>query len=458
MNQAFERYFKCPPSYTRFGEAGTLSDEAGFFKFGAEAICFGHCVGGNAARTPVGDLFDAAAEVKIDGNISRLPFAIEEVVENLRLERYLSPSPSSKSNGSSLLRHIYYGVRPLLPVAIRKHLQRLRLKGWNQVPFPQWPVDRSVDEIFELLMLFALRSQKVEKIPFIWFWPEGAPSAAILTHDVETVRGRDFCSTLMNIDDRFNFKASFQVVPERRYEVSQAYLQSITDRGFEVGVQDLNHDGSLYKSHEEFLRRVAKINAYGREWGAQGFRSAVLYRRQEWFDALEFSYDMSVPNVAHLDPQGGGCCTVMPYFNGKLVELPVTTTQDYPLFHILRDYSIDLWKQQIELIKENHGLVSFIVHPDYITDSRGQKTYETLLAHLYSLREETGLWIPTPGNINRWWRQRAQMKLVEVDGDWQIEGEGSERARIAYATEKNGRLEVTPELERAASFGNAASR
>ena len=73
----------------------------------------------------------------------------------------------------------------------------------------------------------------------------------------------------------------------------------------------------------------------------------MLYRKQSWFDALDFAYDMSVPNVAHLDPQRGGCCTVMPYFIGDMLELPVTMTQDYMMFHILKDYSIGLWKQQI---------------------------------------------------------------------------------------------------------------
>ena len=37
-----------------------------------------------------------------------------------------------------------------------------------------------------------------------------------------------------------------------------------------------------------------------------------MYRNQDWYDVFEFSYDMSVPNVAHLDPMRGGCCTVMP--------------------------------------------------------------------------------------------------------------------------------------------------
>jgi hypothetical protein len=370
---------------------------------------------------------------------------VDEVVDGLRLERYVS-SVSGKTG--AVLASVYYGIRPLLPISVRKYLQRVRLNGWNKIAIPHWPVDRTVDEIFEALMLLSLRSQKVERIPFIWFWPEGASSCAIVTHDVETAKGKDFCTSLMDIDDQFGIKASFQVVPERRYEVTPEYLRSITARGFEVGVQDLNHDGRLYSGRQQFMSRAKKINAYGRQWGAKGFRSAVLYRRQEWFDALDFSYDMSVPNVAHLDPQRGGCCTVMPYFVGKLLEIPVTATQDYSLFHILRDYSIDLWKRQIELIMEKHGLISFIIHPDYITDQTERGTYESLLNHLSELRKAQNVWIPLPGAVDQWWRERAQMKLVDDGTDkWRIEGKGNERARIAYATEKNGQLEVAVEQE-----------
>lgn len=247
----------------------------------------------------------------------------------------------------------------------------------------------------------------------------------------------------MDIDDAYGFKACFEVVPEQRYDVPLAFLDSITKRGFEVAVHDLNHDGRLYINRQQFVERVAKINSYGHRWGVEGFRAAVLYRRQEWFGDLEFSYDMSVPNVAHLDPQRGGCCTVMPYFIGNLLELPVTTIQDYSLFHILKDYNIDLWKTQIELIMEKHGLISFIVHPDYVTTASERTVYEMLLSHLDGLRQQRGLWITTPGELNRWWRQRAAMKIVEDGEGVRIEGTGSERARIAYASEIDGRLTFT---------------
>src|SRR6185503_13489284 len=118
------------------------------------------------------------------------------------------------------------------------------------------------------------------------------------------------------------------------------------------------------------------------ELGSRGFRSGAMYREQQWFDAFEFSYDMSVPNAAHLEPQRGGCCTVMPYFVGKILELPSTTVQDYSLFHILGDYSIRLWQQQCERILAQNGLMTFITHPDYLIERRAREVYRELLAYL----------------------------------------------------------------------------
>src|SRR5208282_2894928 len=194
-------------------------------------------------------------------------------------------------------------------------------RDWNKLQFPKWPVDCSVDQLLGRLLLLLLKSNRVDRIPFIWFWPEGASSCAIMTHDLETELGQSVCSTLMDMNDAFKIKASFQIIPEERYRVTQKLLDSIRQRGFEVVIHDLNHDGHLYSDRQQFLERVAKINSYGIQYGAEGFRAAILYRKQLWYDALKFSYDMSVPNVAHLDPQRGGCCTVMPYFLGEIVEL-----------------------------------------------------------------------------------------------------------------------------------------
>jgi hypothetical protein len=148
----------------------------------------------------------------------------------------------------------------------------------------------------------------------------------------------------------------------------------------------------------------------------------------------------------------------MPYFVGKILELPVTTTQDYSLFNYLRSFSIDLWKRQIDLLLEQNGLISFIVHPDYVRKDRENRIYKQLLAHLVWLRTQKNVWVAAPGEIDRWWRQRSKMELVGDGDEWRIEGEGSERARVAYARETDGKLVFTvqhsPAGERSAGILN----
>jgi hypothetical protein len=278
-----------------------------------------------------------------------------------------------------------------------------------------------------------MKARGITEVPFIWFWPDDARGCAIMTHDVETETGRDFCGSLMDIDDSFGIKSAFDVIPESRYAVSQEFIRMIQARGFELNVHDLNHDGRLFGDRNEFLRRSERINAYAKQFGSSGFRSGVLYRNQNWFDAFDLSYDMSVPNVAHLDPQEGGCCAILPYFIGNILELPLTMTQDHTLFNILDQYSLDLWEQQMRLTLEANGMMSFNIHPDYIIRKRPQDTYRALLGSLCRLREEAAVWIALPGEVNQWWRARKELKLVKDNGSWQVVGKGKERARVAYA-------------------------
>jgi hypothetical protein len=297
-----------------------------------------------------------------------------------------------------------------------------------------------VENVCESVLLLAMQAAGLECLPFIWFWPDAARGAVMMTHDVETELGRNFCSRLMDLDDEFGIKASFQLVPEDRYTLPPGFLESIRERGFDIAIQDLNHDGRLFDDVDEFSRRAARINRYAKEYSANGFRSAVLYRRPEWYDLLDFSFDMSIPNVARLDPQPGGCCTVMPYFIGNILELPLTTTQDYMLFHLLNQRSIELWKSQIELILAKNGMASFIIHPDYITGPDTISVYRDLLRYLSELGREQGVWITLPAEIDSWWRARNSMSLVRNGSSWRIEGECSERAVLAFARNIDGKL------------------
>jgi hypothetical protein len=444
MNRVFLEHFRCPAGYVDFALTGDLLPRKGFFRFGADQICYGSLCSGRTQEHPSGPLPDVFTDVRVRKGNCSLPFDLDEVVQNLRYERYATARVAvRRSVAQSVGRKTYYAMRPFLPTSVRKHLQRMALRGWDQTPFPGWPIDQTVDRLLDQIMGLALRANPGERIPFIWFWPDGFSGCAVMTHDVETTAGRDFCSSLMDLDDRFGIKSSFQLIPEGRYEISDAFLNNLRKRGFEVNVHDFNHDGDLFRDRQQFLQRVTRINEYGKKFQAQGYRSGVLYRNLDWYDSFDYSYDMSVPNVGHLDPQPGGCCTTKPYFIGKILEIPVVATQDYTLFHILRQYSTDLWEQQIELILEQNGLISFIVHPDYLLDKPAREVYTALLSLLAYLRKESKLWIALPRQLNDWWRKRNEMRLIKEGSSWQIDGPNGHRARIAYATLDGDRVVYT---------------
>jgi hypothetical protein len=439
LSRPVRDHFCCPESVFDFALSGTLSSNAGYFRFGSNAICYGRSSSGICDKPVESLLYDCVEEVVTSGAQVRLPFSPAEIVDNLRLEHYAN-NGRPENGYEALQRKLYYLLRPFTNLTVRKQVQKFHSRNWRKQIFPRWPLDVTVENICERLLSLSMVAQGVDRAPFVWFWPGGARGCVLMTHDVENETGRDLCSDLMDLDDSFGIKASFQIVPEQRYTVSSKFVDTIRNRGFEVGIQDLNHDGRLFDDHDEFRRRAAIINRYGKEYGAKGFRAAVLYRKPEWYDSLDFSFDLSIPNVAHLDAQRGGCCTVMPYFIGNILELPVTTSQDYALFHLLDQRSIDLWKAQIELIFEKSGMASFIIHPDYVMEPDTKSVYKALLGYLRDLQEKKQIWFALPSEIDSWWRARSKMSVVRNNNSWRIEGEQAERAVLAYAKNVDGNL------------------
>jgi hypothetical protein len=433
MNKALFDYYQCPEEYLDFRIEREHTNDPGYFKFGPNTICFGSLSSGKTSKSLHEHIHDITEDIKIVGKVCYLPFDPTSVVDNLRLERYVDGLHKNLA-AKGIIRDLYYALRPMMPVRLRKHLQRRHFRGWENIRFPQWPLDRTVERVFQGLMKLAIKARGATRIPFVWFWPEGFRSCAIVTHDVESAAGLDSCNSLMDIDDSYNIKSSFQLIPQGRYSVSSQFLRDMRSRGFETNIHDLTHDGHLYNTHSQFVLRAQQINIYAKEFEAKGFRSGQLYRNQEWYENLDFSYDMSVPNVAHLDPQRGGCCTVTPYFIGEILELPVTTTQDYQYIHILGHSTIEPWKQQIALILECNGLASFLAHPDYLLRVPEQNLYKMLLAHLSDLRANEKMWIALPREVDTWWRLRSQMRIVQEGTAWKITGPGSERARLVYAS------------------------
>ncbi len=435
--------FRCPEEYGTFLLQDPLSAEAGFFRFGPDVIAWGRTTTGTRSQTPLGLREDLLPLAEVKAGELALPFDPDEVAENLRWERYATAAQGYQNSVFyRLFRAGYYLLRPFLRVGVRKYIQRAYLHSWHKIAFPNWPVDTTVGVLLARVLALSMRAKGKDRIPFIWFWPDGYNAAVMMTHDVETAAGRDFCPQLMDVNDRYGLKSSFHIIPEERYEVPDAFLDSLRQRGFEINIHGLNHDGRLFTYYNLFTTRTIKINGYVKLFGARGFRSPVMYRNLNWFHHLDVDYDMSVPNVAHLDPQRGGCCTVFPYFIGGILELPLTTIQDYSLFNIIKDYDIELWRQQVEIILGRHGLISFNFHPDYLRAPQSMAVYEQLLAYLADLRQKERLWFALPAEINDWWRRRARMRLVPDGRDWRIEGEGSEHARLGFAVREGDKVSV----------------
>jgi hypothetical protein len=153
VNQTLADYYRLPenlPLWTARG-AGCESGNEGFFRFGAENVCFGRSQAGVAAEFAGSAQFDASRKVYRNGSRIQLPFHFSEVIDNLRLERYrrmLSP-PRDTLVANGLSRKLYYLIREFLPVSSRRELQRLYFSNWKKLPFPVWPVDFTVDNLHE---------------------------------------------------------------------------------------------------------------------------------------------------------------------------------------------------------------------------------------------------------------------------------------------------------------------
>src|SRR5262245_39761840 len=263
IQQPLLAYYRCPEACLNFCVTAPLQETSGYFHFGPDLTCYGQTAG-PTCPTVTRSLWDAATRVRRHGPTTVLPFDPVQVVDNLRYERYVDAASPRRWLEQTWLHHAYYWLRPLLPVALRKHLQQIYLRGWQTLPFPAWPVDRSVDRLLEQLLLLAMQAQHLDCLPFIWFWPDGHTACAIVTHDVEAPAGRDFTSQVMDIDAAWEIPASFQIVPEKRYAVSPAYLEAMRERGFEINVQGLDHDGNLFGDWEAFLQRAQQINHYAK--------------------------------------------------------------------------------------------------------------------------------------------------------------------------------------------------
>ena len=186
MQNVLSEYYKTSIRPRVVGPSPDVKTGAGFFRYGADLICYGECSVGVANDVLSSGRFDVSKAVSINNGELRLPFDFGCAIENLRRERYLKKSEGRPKGltQQDWIRECYYFVRELLPVWFRRYLQRTYLNDWKMLQFPHWPVDFTVDSLHEMLLRMTMIARGCDRVPFIWFWPDGASSCLILTHDV----------------------------------------------------------------------------------------------------------------------------------------------------------------------------------------------------------------------------------------------------------------------------------
>src|SRR5207253_2090743 len=134
----------------------------------------------------------------------------------------------------------------------------------------------------------------------------------------------------------------------------------------EIGLHGIDHKCKLFATRQRFEADLPKIHRYMEEWGAVGFRSPALHRNADWMPELRCDYDSSFPDTDPYEPQPGGCCSLLPFFVGDVVELPITLPQDHTLFVILGARDARTWLDKVAWIRERGGLAVVLTHPDYV--------------------------------------------------------------------------------------------
>ena len=147
-----------------------------------------------------------------------------------------------------------------------------------------------------------------------------------------------------------------------------------------------------------------------------GFRSAFMLHKLDWLHDLNVLYDASTFDTDPFEPQPDGVDTVFPFQarnkSGGLgfIELPYTLVQDFTLFVLLREPSIDIWKRKAAWVAQCGGMVLLNTHPDYINFANVRRQpnefdvslYEQFLLHMLSTYKGA-YWHALPCEVARFW-------------------------------------------------------
>jgi peptidoglycan/xylan/chitin deacetylase (PgdA/CDA1 family) len=353
-------------------------------------------------------------------------------------ERYL------QSDARHPLLWAYYAVRPMLPRSVQIALRRRYSVHQQRRTFPAWPIEPLLVDRRYAQLRRELAASPDGRVPVVNIWPEGRRFAAVMTHDVESPAGIERIPAVLEVERRHGIVSSWNFCGEW-YPIPAGTFELIRAAGGEIGLHGVKHDGRLFRDRATFEGELPKIHRYLRDWGAVGFRSPATHRNAAWMPELGCLYDSSFPDTDPFEPQPGGCCSPYPFLIDDLVELPITLVQDHTLWEILRDPSINCWREKTEWLIAHQGLVNLIVHPDYVRSERRLALYDEFLEYLRSRLDQERGWHALPREVATWWRAREGVQVQRGEVEAGLVGDQSwpdevAPPSIAWVSERDGRL------------------
>ncbi len=261
----------------------------------------------------------------------------------------------------------------VVPMAVRTRALRwiARLTPARPATFPEWPIDRTLDEV------------------------RGTADAAtpnlLLTHDIDTRAELDAIPALRTLERGFDLPSSFGFVPDASWP-SERVVRDLVDDGCEVYWHDIRHDGRLPFAGPDKIREAFDRVARSSPWAPElmrAFRSGQLLMSPDLLTVIaeRFDIDLSIPDTERGGPYGGtaGCGTVRPFLIGDLLEIPLTLPQDVFLRHVhglTAEQALALWEEKIGYIVGVGGVAVLNTHPMWVNPSRPDmwSAYASLLA------------------------------------------------------------------------------
>lgn len=318
---------------------------------------------------------------------------------------------------------LYYRLRPLIPIPVRRMLQRERSKGFK-LP-ADWYLPKSFIRDFDKSL------RREPDAVAIHPWPDGFAMSSVLTHDIETKDGLALADKLAALEEGFGFRSAWNVVPHK-YRIDLGLIADLKDRGHEIGVHGYNHDGRLFESQRTFKRRAILINKAIANFGSEGFRAPMVHRNLQWMEDFDIAYDSSCFDVDPFQAMPGGVGGPWPFIAGKFVELPYTLPQDHTLLMSLGERTPSIWIDKLAFVRSLAGMALLITHPDYLDTPQRLGVYRQFLEHL---AEQQDVWNALPREVATWWRERDDLEIVGRDASCEVVGPNAERARLFSLSE-----------------------